>query len=452
MSAAVKAFVEEARGVTIEDAAERLGLVFKPRGSEHPQPCPAAGGDDRFSFNTSKNTWNCRGCGVGGRDAIGMAAHVLGFDVKSRDGLLEACSAVLGRDIPDEGERESEEGRAARLERLGEQKRKNAEAAAKREADQIDFREKERKKARGIYEAARPLWSSPLVHGREYLRRRSGGVLESEWLRVSAEVTYWHGQDERGQPASLYSGPAMVAPFLAAGGEIVGCHITWIDLDRGPKFRPQLYDPATGQVLPTKKMRGTKKGGVIPVFGDPASRRWLGGEGIENTVAFALAEGRRADTFYFAAGDLGNMAGPADPKSRFAHPDLTRPDKNGRERPVMVAGPVPVFHHGTEPDAMLVPDHVEELVLLADGDSEPVMTASAMVRARTRHSRPGCIIPILWPRAGTDFAAMLAGDNSAFDTAGGRKPAKWGQEGAPGEARPAGAPAAREAEKHEAAE
>lgn len=413
---ALKEFVEDARAVTIAQAAGLLKLTFKERGHEHPQPCPACGGDDRFSFNDTKNTWNCRGEGVGGRDAIGMAAHVLGFDIKTQQGLLDACAAVLGRPVPEGAECESEEDRAARLQRLEERKRENEAAAAKRAADQVDFREREMRKARGIYEAAQPLGSIRNDRVREYLRRRGCGVPDDRWLRASPDVTYWHGKDERGRGRSLHAGPAMIAPFIDAAGAIIGCHITWIDLGCPPKFRPMLVDPDTGEVLPTKKMRGTKKGGVIPLCGDPSLRRWLGAEGIENTLAFGRHEGFRVDTFYFAAGDLGNMAGPADPKSRFAHPDLKKADRNGVERPVMVAGPVPLLRGDeAEPDAMVVPDHVDELVLLADGDSERVMTASAMVRARARHSRPGRLIPVVWPRPGTDFAAMLAGVSDSLE-------------------------------------
>jgi rubredoxin len=443
MTSIIEAFVEEARGVSIEEAAGRLGLKFRKSGKEHPQACPVSGGTDRFSFNTDKNNWHCRHCSVGGKDAIGMAAHNLGLDLKVRSGFLEACSAVLGRDIPAEGERESEEERLERLARIEEQRRRNAEAEKDRAAAQADFRERERRKARGIYEAAALLTTSSLPHGRAYLKNRGAGVPRSRWLHVAAEVPYWHGQDDRGAPLALYTGPAMIAPFIDPAGVIIGCHITWIDLARAPKFRPLLFgltqkgmkerlpewrygDPPPDrqhieaefyEVLPTKKMRGTKKGGVIPLCGSPAARRWVGAEGIENTLAFARIEGFRADTFYFAAGDLGNMAGPADPKSRFAHPELTKPDRLGRERPVMVAGPVPLMHGDVaEPDAMVVPDHVDKLVFLADGDSERVMTAAAMARARTRHARPGRLIPVVWPRQGTDWAALLAG--TGFDEVG----------------------------------
>ncbi len=399
---AIAEFVERARSVTIEAAAKRLDLAFRKSGHEHPQPCPACHGKDCFAFNTTKNKWNCRAGGVGGQDAIGMAAHVHGLDVKSREGLLEACAIVTGEDIPEGGERESDEDRATRLARLDQLKRDNELSSARTAQAQADFRERERKKARGIYEAADPV----AMHGtaRRYLAGRGCGM-PAQWLRATGDQPYWHGEDDRGQLQMLHSGPAMIAPFIDATGLVVGCHITWIDLDRAPKFRPELFNPATGEILPSKKMRGTKKGGLIPLAGDVSAPRWVGGEGIENGLAFARWEGFRDDTFYFAAGDLGNLSGPAEASSRFAHPTLTKPDRNLVERPVMVAGPVPKPDQDTT-DAMFVAAHVTELVLLADGDSERVMTASAMARARARHARPGRLIPIIWPRDGHDFASM----------------------------------------------
>jgi hypothetical protein len=54
-------------------------------------------------------------------------------------------------------------------------------------------------------------------------------------------------------------------------------------------------------------------------------------------------------------------------------------------------------------------------VLLADADSERVFTASAMARAKARHGREGRLIPVVWPRPGTDFAAMLANADQAYE-------------------------------------
>lgn len=444
MTAAAEELIEDARAVTIAEAVGLLDLKFTGKRDEHPQPCPACGGTDCFSFNTAKNAWNCRYAGVGGRDAIGMAAHCHELRLDTRAGLLEACSILTGKPVPDDAERESPADRDARLARLEKRRQENLEAMAKRNADGDDYRERERNKARGIHGAAVSLRVEAARPARLYIGQRSAAdpLPFAQWLRFSGSQTYWHGEDDFGRPAALHAGPAIVAPFIgppsaggrerdcasglmarpagAPGGEaadaareagypLIGCHITWIDLANPPKYRPPLVDPSTGEVLPTKKMRGSKKGGLIPLLGDPAAARWVGGEGIENGAAFAGWEGYRADTFYFAAGDLGNLAGPADPASRFAHPTLKKKDRNGRERPVMVQGPVPKPDQSPD-DAMWVGEHVDELVLLADGDSEPVMTAAAMRRARKRHQRPAGQPPrltlVMWPRAGLDFSRM----------------------------------------------
>lgn len=413
MTTLLDQFVEDARAVSIEEAAGRLGLVFTRKRFEHPQPCPSCGGTDTFAFNTVKNAWNCRHGGAGGRDAIGMAAHCLDLDLARRDGFLEACAAVLGQPVPAEGERESDADRAAREARIAERRRRNADEAAKREADGADFREREREKARGIYRAAIDLRQARFSAARPYLRGRGCDVPDDRWLRVAADITYWHGQDEAGRPSDIHSGPAMVAPFLAPDLSIIGCHITWIDLANPPKLRPMLADPATGELLPSKKMRGSKKGGLIPLAGHPEARRWVCAEGIENTLAFAGWEGFRADTFYCAAGDLGNLSGPADPASRFAHPTLTKTDRRGVARPVMVAGPVPLATG--EADSIWIGDEVDELVLLADGDSERVMTAAAMARAKARHARPGRRTIVVWPKLGMDLAEMARHMESETD-------------------------------------
>src|SRR5271169_4124650 len=75
-SAAFNAWVEQARAVPIEDELARRG--FHLRGKiERTGPCPVCGGDDRFSINTEKQVWNCRGCGKGG-DVIDLARHIDG--------------------------------------------------------------------------------------------------------------------------------------------------------------------------------------------------------------------------------------------------------------------------------------------------------------------------------------------------------------------------------------
>jgi hypothetical protein len=54
------ALIERARFVPIEGEIARRGIRL--RGTiERVGPCPVCGGRDRFSINTKKRVWNCRG-------------------------------------------------------------------------------------------------------------------------------------------------------------------------------------------------------------------------------------------------------------------------------------------------------------------------------------------------------------------------------------------------------
>lgn len=424
MSAARNEFVEEARGVSVEEALTilPLGQLVRIARDELGGPCPACGGTDRFAVNAKEGKWVCRGSG-GGRDAISLAAHVLDVNHKTQDGLLQACSALLGRDPPD-GREETDADRRAREARIAARRAANERAQAERASAAFDYREGERAKARGKWQHARRDGDHVL-----YLARRFDAyaheVPVAPFLRTIADEAYWHGQDERKHPIEIHSGPAMVAPFVDADGLVIGCHLTWLDFDAAPKFRPRIPDPhpeKRGELLPSKKMRGSKSGGYIPLIGfyqagplilpDPRRHRELSGEGIENVLALALAEGPRADTLYRAAGDLGNLAGPAEPSSRFAHPELKKADKNGILRPVWVQGEVPRADQTAE-DAMPFFAQVTDLLLAGDGDSEVWKTAAAMERAKRRFlaSRPPDMTArahVAWPDPGKDFADLLS--------------------------------------------
>src|SRR5215472_8964678 len=83
----------KARAVRIEDEIERRGIPLKRVGSERIGPCPKCGGDDRFSINTSKQVFNCRGCGKGG-DVIELVEHLDGCD------FIAACTTLAGEPPP----------------------------------------------------------------------------------------------------------------------------------------------------------------------------------------------------------------------------------------------------------------------------------------------------------------------------------------------------------------
>jgi hypothetical protein len=66
--------VDRARHVDILAAAQRFGQLKRDGAKEYCGPCPRCGGTDRFSLNTRKQLWNCRGCGRGG-DVISLLMH-----------------------------------------------------------------------------------------------------------------------------------------------------------------------------------------------------------------------------------------------------------------------------------------------------------------------------------------------------------------------------------------
>lgn len=439
---AAEQFVEDARGVTVDEACAVLGIALAPKAARAKgwtagQLCPACGGSDRFALNRRKNIFVCRGSAGG--DMIALAQHVEGC------GFRRACEILNGADWPDAAP-ETDDEKAARARRRAERAAKAEAAAAARDADDNRYRAAERDKARGIYDAASRSGDLSRQPVEDYLLARVPALhfaepMRLKWLRCAPSLPYWHGEDGNGDPCVIHQGPAMVAPFVRiapdlSGAEFLGCHITWIDLANRSKFRPLLYEtnkagveagrpyragpqtaewPPLGELrfyelLPTKKMRGTKKGGLIPLAGSPRSPRWVAGEGIEKTVAVARAEDWRADTFYCAAGDLGNLAGPADHASDFTHPALKKADRNGRWRAVRVAGPLP--RPGSGADCMSVPEHVTTLVLLADPGSERVMTAAAMARARARFETEHRAVAVVWPPSGVDFDEIGTGDPS----------------------------------------
>ena len=65
---ALDAAIELARDVDLREIARRYTTLKKIAVNEFAGPCPSpsCGGRDRFSINTRKQVFNCRGCGVGG--------------------------------------------------------------------------------------------------------------------------------------------------------------------------------------------------------------------------------------------------------------------------------------------------------------------------------------------------------------------------------------------------
>jgi hypothetical protein len=70
--------IDRARAVSIEEEIARRGIKLRG-GIDRCGPCPVCGGTDRFSINTRKRCFFCRGCQVGG-DVIALVQHLDGCD------------------------------------------------------------------------------------------------------------------------------------------------------------------------------------------------------------------------------------------------------------------------------------------------------------------------------------------------------------------------------------
>jgi putative DNA primase/helicase len=92
MNTADESWVARARAVPIQQEIERRHI--KLHGAiDRCGPCPKCGGADRFSINTKKQCWNCRGC-AGGGDVIALVQHLDSVD------FIGACTTLAGQPPP----------------------------------------------------------------------------------------------------------------------------------------------------------------------------------------------------------------------------------------------------------------------------------------------------------------------------------------------------------------
>jgi hypothetical protein len=91
--AAFDSWVERARNVPIERVIEQRGIRLNGGKIEREGPCPLCGGEDRFSINTKKQVFNCRGCNIGG-DVIALVEHL------DRVDFIAAATSLAGEPPP----------------------------------------------------------------------------------------------------------------------------------------------------------------------------------------------------------------------------------------------------------------------------------------------------------------------------------------------------------------
>ena len=375
-----RGWVEKARSVSTFHAAQAY-FGFKPihnRGAvKRIGGCTACGTTgskdpkraDRFCIFISGpkvDGFACRKCGISGGDAIALVRESSGRSFHEAVELLTGEPCPTGRD-----ERSAEERRAAE-EKLEERKRElerrqqEAEAAAAKDlANRVIW-------AAGVWRQTSPLPGSP---AEGYLRHRKIEHLDGLNLAAAGYASALRLKGESGRV--LHEGPAMVWQVVDAGGHLRAVHRTWIaPEDFGQpdaKGRPRVVDE-DGEPVATKKTLGDKQGNVIRLVrglgpqGEPP-RRLLLAEGIETlgAVREAMIEARDARlerAAFWCACDLYNLA------------------------------------------FVRVPEIIEEVFLLGDGDSDPKTINEVFLAHMKVNNRPGRVFVPCFATPGMDFSDM----------------------------------------------
>lgn len=345
------------------DLARQFGATLRRSGRKWIGSCPLCGGGAKATrFEADRAGWVCAACSSGG-DAIALVRAAKGCDFRA------AVEALGGPRVLSEAERD----------RLARERAAREETAARAQAE---YRAAEIERCRAIWRTAAV---GDLSEVAAYLAGRGIDMPQPFFGRSAAVMPYFHGEtiDEAGRrsPRVVHRGPAMLAALVSPAGAFCGLHITWIDPAR-PGKKAAIFDPETGDPLPAKKMRGSALGSHIRLSKCERPVRVFLGEGIETVLSarmFLRRAGRLRETdAFWAAGSLGNLGGPH--AGTIAHPSLT----TATGRPQRAPSATPAFDKPSIP----LPDSVEEVVLLGDGDSDPFTTRLALERAVARYSAP----------------------------------------------------------------
>ncbi len=223
-------------------------------------PCPLHSPDprarDSTSFECDAEGFVCAVCQTGG--------DVIKLIMKREDVDFVRAVELLG------GISEPDPKRAAEFER---------EQAARRERAERDnsvFRERERERTYEIWKRGAPLIGS---QAELYLKARGIDPLpDGLKLRCIEDMPYYASGAKDAEV--IHRGPCMLAPIVNAAGTFRALHMTWFDLTR-PNGKALIKDPESGELLPSKKVRGLKAGNVIRLVDAPslahpktASKKW----------------------------------------------------------------------------------------------------------------------------------------------------------------------------------
>jgi hypothetical protein len=385
-------WIASARNANPLVVAQQLGATLKRNGAnEWAGACLACGGHDRFSVNTRKRLFNCRG--AEGGDTIAMVEHITGCS------FIESVEQIAGTPRPDRSRDETPEERAARLKRNAERK-----LGGQRQAEQERRAEAARARAdeqavHEVLERAQPIEGT---HAEAYMREGRGLTPSkrlSQDLKFVPDLDYWGaGDNGSGKLVKLAVLPALVAIIRSFDGAIIGIQQTYLD----PK-EPKRWEPTGSPHNSPKKIRGEKRGGMIRL--GVMTEILALAEGWENALAWhQLGHALNVENLSLgAAVDLGNLSGRAT--ATIQHP--TELDRSGRRRRMP---------HGENPDpnnpGVILPEGVRSVILLGDSDSEIFMTTAKMCVATRRFLDRGHEVAVHWAPKGLDW------NNALFEQGG----------------------------------
>lgn len=336
-------------------------------------PCAPVRGKKPFWINTRTNTYGCLKGGCGG-DIFTWLKEFEGLDFAAALERLGGKSAVS----------DPEAVARARTER--ETKLRAAEAVeAKR-------REEDRAKAYEIFATGVGVISGTPVE--DYLTGRGLGEVAdylNRRLRFLPEEPYYH--EVEGRFRIIHRGPAMMAAIQGPDDKFMGVHLTWLDL-ANPGKKATITAP-DGTRCPAKKVKGLAKGGAIRLIGSKNGETLIIGEGIETTLSVWLAlrkHGKHGPYAAWSSVSLGNMSGGG------LGPSTPHPSGRG-----WVPSEVP------DPTApgMMPPAWAPKVILLGDGDSDPLVTRARMQCARRRFEAAGHEVNVHFAPQGKDFNDMV---------------------------------------------
>lgn len=350
----------------------RNGREYKGLCPFHSEKTPS------FTVVPSKGFYHCFGCGANG-DALSWMQEARGLEFMA---AVEALADMVGLDVP---------GRRRDPSRPVSQGRPLAPVvAAIRPEDEVAREERTR---RALYATWRQGVPVPGTPAEVYLTGR--GIAPTVVARLQAirfaEVDYWHRASDSQRGEVLGRWPCMIAAITGPDGRFCGLHQTYLaDGGRGKR----LIVAPDGEVLPTKKVRGTAGGGAIRLTPLPEECTDLGGaEGIETAASVIQGLGDGAPPIW-ALYSLGNLGGGGTGRGG------RHPKRPGQWLPSVAPDP--------NRPGFVPPSSVQRFTWWADGDGKDPASADCLIkRGAVRYQQRGIAFRLAKAPPGRDWNDVL---------------------------------------------